>query len=46
MSVRKWMFAGALLLAAGLSSLGFAQKPGLKFNPDRSLRLYSLRTCM
>ena len=34
MSVRKWMFAGALLLAAGLSSLGFAQKPGLKFNPD------------
>ena len=30
MSVRKWMFAGALLLAAGLSSLGFAQKPCLR----------------
>ena len=30
MSVRKWMFAGALLLAAGLSSLGFAQKTGVE----------------
>ena len=30
MSVRKWMFAGALLLAAGLSSLGFAQKNGVE----------------
>ena len=39
MSVRKWMFAGALLLAAGLSSLGFAQKPGLKFNPDKKFKI-------
>ena len=39
MSVRKWMFAGALLLAAGLSSLGFAQKPGLKFNPDKKFQI-------
>ena len=44
MSVRKWMFAGALLLAAGLSSLGFAQKPGLKFNPDKKFKI--VRTCM
>lgn len=39
MSVRKWMFAGALLLAAGLSSLGFAQKTGLKFNPDKKFKI-------
>lgn len=39
MSVRKWMFAGALLLAAGLTSLGFAQKPGLKFNPDKKFKI-------
>ena len=39
MSVRKWMFAGALLLAAGLRSLGFAQKPGLKFNPDKKFKI-------
>ena len=44
MSVRKWMFAGALLLAAGLSSLGFAQKPGLKFNPDKKFMLKELRS--
>ena len=42
MSVRKWMFAGALLLAAGVSSLGFAQKPGLKFNPDKKFTVYGL----
>ena len=42
MSVRKWMFAGALLLAAGLSSLGFAQKPGLKFNPDKKIKIVQL----
>ena len=42
MSVRKWMFAGALLLAAGLSSLGFAQKPGLKFNPDKKFKIVSV----
>ena len=30
MSVRKWMFAGALLLA---------QKPGLKFNPDKKFKI-------
>ncbi len=29
----------ALLLAAGLSSLGFAQKPGLKFNPDKKFKI-------
>ena len=33
------MFAGALLLAAGLSSLGFAQKTGLKFNPDKKFKI-------
>ena len=45
MSVRKWMFAGALLLAAGLSSLGFAQKPGLKFNPDKKFMLNGIIQC-
>ena len=35
MSVRKWMFAGDLLLAEGLSSLGFDQKTGLMFIPDK-----------
>ena len=34
MSVRKWMFAGALLLAAGLSSFGFSLKPVLMINTD------------
>ena len=46
MSVRKWMFAGALFLAAGLSSLGFAQKPGLKFNPDKKFKIVQFTDCL
>lgn len=39
MNLRKWMFAGALLFAAGMCSMGFAQKPVLKFNADKKFKI-------
>ena len=39
MNVKKWMLAGALTLVSGLFSMGFAQKPNLKFNADKKFKI-------
>lgn len=39
MNLRKCMFAAVLLLAAGMVSIGQAQKPVLKFNADKTFKI-------
>lgn len=39
MNVKKVWLAGLLLLAAGISTLGYAQKAALKFNTDKKFKI-------